>query len=306
MAENYITICGELTNGLSPQDLGKIQLLGGVTALSLCEAQSIDDETSTIVATPDLFLPTVRDNETKRDLDVLALTDDSDEIARLNETISGIVDNRLEVEVFGLRPKDVLERQKTRPLGFSAFKTFVSDRYGNPNSGVVKALFPFVVPLNQEALHTWQVQVGKSVLPVPAPSATVLNYTQRSIGGLRGKDKQKWTDTINRLGEIGYPLDEHLQDGAFADQARLTAMIDSLKKPKEASATNILGLPRFSNEQLFEAVSNTIPDHRIARSALVIARFKSKVMSAAEGSDRIVAFWQKHIEQRIGFVTHNQ
>jgi hypothetical protein len=313
MAENYIAICGEVARGLSVDVRDKVQFLGGITALALGDPRvEIDMGRNEVEASADLYLSSRRDNGTTRDLDVLALTTDQDEIDQIETGIANLVDGRLEVSVFGLKPASILERQRKRPMGFSALKTFLSDRYINEEAGQhYRALFPFAVPVSPETVATWTLKIGEDELPMPAPGATILNYTQRSISGLRPKDATKWAKMLENLVTVSPATIADIERGNFANQAKLTGLIDSLRYDNLSRGGVWFGLERLSTEEMLhhegfmlrEIVSD---DQRLARAVLEIARFKAAGLAFFERQEKIVAFWQEHIEPKIDFIVKNK
>jgi hypothetical protein len=303
MSENYVTICGQVADALRPEHGGKkrdrVQFLGGITTLALGgEKTTVNPDDQTIEAAEELFLPTTRDNGSRRDIDLLVKTTDSETIHQVLDSVKKVVDGRLDVSVFGLAAAAALGQQIARPLGFSAIKTFLSTRYyDDENKQLYRALFPFQVPLDEQTIRTWNLVVGGQEIPVPDPSATLLNYAQRSISGLRPKDRPKWQQAFNNLERIYPDAIEQIQDGVFRGQAELTILIDSLRDHPD-SASRLLGFNHLSKEELLSHEAFMVKDAgpRLARFVLNIARFKAGGLSFFENSKLVTGLWQQYAE----------
>jgi hypothetical protein len=307
MKANYIDVCGEVARDVSPTTREIVQFMGGITAQALSAPSLRVNPDSRVVEAPStLALSTTRENGTLRDLDILALTTDAGIVDNIQDEVSGIVDGRLDVSVFGIRPAEILGRQARHPMGFSALKTFLSDRYRANDGQLYRALFPFSVPISDKTIESWTLAIGDNEIPMPAPSATVLNYTQRSISGLRYKDTPKWLAMVSNLKNVYPDFQCEILDGDFSDQAQLTRLIESLRDNR-GIVSETLALPRISPEELVYGPFMMLkqPD-RVALTAVNLARFKAKSLAFFESNEEIVGFWQQHVERRADAIVKNQ
>ena len=308
MKIDYVGVCAEVARGVSPSSRVKIQFMGGITARALSDPSlRVYPEDRVMEASPELRMPTTRENGTLRDLDILALTTDPSCVTAVQDEVSGIVDGRLDVSVFGIRPAEILRNQSRHPMGMSALKTFLSDRYREETGETYRALFPFSVPIDNETIEPWRLVIGQDEIPMPAPAATVLNYTQRSISGLRAKDKKKWLEMVNNLKSTYPKMQDDILEGSFAEQAQLTMLIEGLRGG-DSLVSETLGLRRLSFEELSKSpflMLNGQPERNVLR-AVKLARSKARGLAFFESNETVVGLWQQHVERRLDTVVKNQ
>lgn len=318
----YLDYCGKIVD--CAQGRGhSVQILGGLTALTLAHASHIDGIDKTIVV-PDMpAIPTVRPNGSRRDVDVLVLSRDSEAIADVKEFAEIIVDGNLETSVFGLRPLEELYAQAKRPFGRAAL-TFVSDRFvedgfdpTNADSTYWHALFPFAVEVPATALETWTAVIGSEndCIPTPGPMTTVLNYALRSIsGGPRHKDSKKWLAAfraVQRLAPEQYEGRLFGGDGDFTGLRDFSCLINGLRQPwrpyGSVSASRELSpnSPRLGTDNVLNHPACILTGSRfratdcspfVAHSALAWARTKSRGLAWFERHPGVVGLWQRVAE----------
>lgn len=285
--------------------LADFQLIGGVGSAALSNLETtIDVGNKEIIAPHDLYLSQRRSDSAKslRDLDVLVLSDDKTVIKELRETIEGIIGERLEPSVFGLKSTEALAKQMRNPLGLAAIKTFVSDRYVLPD-GMVKSLLPFSVSINPESLETWTLVAGGVRLPVPNPAMSIINYTNRSITGVRPKDMDK----ISKMSDVIFSKAPELRpwalDGPGSEQFELGLLLQALTPNKQHPDYFKSGRPIPAFDTLAENKAFMFPDlnQRQKNHILIEAVIKARILSLAESNPELVSYFQKFLE-RISIV----
>lgn len=276
-----------------------VQIVGGLGSVALLDTRTvIDAGNQTIIAPDDLYLSTQRDNGSRRDIDVLVTSSDPARIGEVVDTLNEAVGDDLERSVFGFRSAAQLDRIFAHPMGPLAAGTFLADRYGELGNGgeatsAEKSLFPFRVPLSAEAMEPWRLEIGQSSFWIPNPAVTVLNYSHRSISGLRGKDEAKIARVSERVFADAPELRDWIIDGPGRSQAELTSLINSLRPHPP-----ILPLPydrRFSLEEManHEAFGPRQEDELAKRAILGTAAFKARGLAWFEHNEAIVAAWQR-------------
>lgn len=174
-------------------DAHDVQIFGGIGSAALADERTVIDVASkTIVAPASLYVSDVRENGSKKDVDVFVRTSDDDRIKDVEDILAATVGQGLEQSVFGFRTAEQVRAKLRHPLAFRAFWSLLSDRYEDQASGeLTKVLFPFGVDIDPESLETWRLEVGDLAFNVPHPAMTIINYTQRSVGGIRAKDVKR-------------------------------------------------------------------------------------------------------------------
>ncbi|MGH7237381.1 MAG: hypothetical protein ACREGF_02500, partial [Candidatus Saccharimonadales bacterium] len=182
--------------------LDTMQFIGGVASAALQDPATRFDPIDRLIIAPAGFeLSSIRDNGSRRDLDLLVLDTRPEKIAEVETLAGSCIGDELKISVFGLHQATELGRMKAHPFGKRAYWSAVSDRYVSPSPDLgqppklEKSIFPFAANLPPECLETWNLQLGKPgeefVIPVAHPGSALLNYATRSLAGLRGKDAVK-------------------------------------------------------------------------------------------------------------------
>lgn len=290
------------------QTSANIQLMGGIGSAALAhDGTRIDMDNKEVVVPDDFELSTQRDNGTLRDLDVLVQSSSPDAIDGVEEVVSLTIGNALEHSVFGFRSAEALARRQNHPLGFVAFKTFLSDRY-EQSDGMVKSLVPFSVPIDPESLETWTLAIGDMRVPIPNPAMSLINYTNRSITGVRPKDKDKLDKIITTTFSKEPLLREWAVDGPGREQAILGSVLRSLTADKNHGDPLGLDLSIMTPAELIQHASFMFPDldARVQRVILGTAMFKAGALASLEANPTIVALWQAHAEPHADTITKNK
>ena len=302
-------------------DLPVVQIMGGNGSAALLDERTvIDPAAGTIEASAGCDLPRFRPGHSLRDLDILVLSADQDEIDRVEALAEELIGTELQISVFGLKSTADLQRQRRHPVR-TTMAAFVSDRYvetfdgggPRPRFDGFKALYPFRVPITGETLETFHLLVpGRDPVPTPHPGATILNYLTRSISGVRAKDRAKVVAMADNV-LTRYPdIREWIHDGPGRTTFELARILHSLRQPSGRAQTVRLGrwleLAPYDPVVLLDHPGFMAADlgRGAQRSILAAARLKSRVVARFEANPRVVTFWQRHVEERVHAIVHNE
>jgi len=317
----------------SPEFYSKVQIIGGVGSAALMDHDVvIDVKNKEVIAPESMDLPTMRPNGSRRDLDVLVLSSSTAEIEAVEHLIDHTVKGELDPSVFGLKKEGPLKKQMLSPIfGFAAIRTCLSDRYEVSNEtellltpyssqlrisrdggrfGMVKSLFPLAVPIDPESLETWVLTVGDSSIPIPNPAMSIINYTNRSISGIRPKDKSKVERLASNVFTKAPELREWAIHGPGSSQVYLGELLKSLTPNK--NHCDVFGVgnlySRMPRSTLAEHESFMVKDlsHEDKCRILAVAAMKADMLSFAESNKHISAFFQKFIERRVDSIVKNK
>lgn len=297
--------------------------MGGIGSAALTHAGTeIFPAERRITTSPDFLedpavrmaLDPIRADGSRRDLDVLVLSADEEAIAMVEAAAERTVDGQLDVSVFGLHKAVELREQVANPFGWRAFKTFVSDRYLWESGRVDKALFPFGVELDREALETWSLEIGAEEFPVANPSSTVLNYLTRSISGLRPKDADKVDAMAGQVFAKAPELAEWAVDGPGKSQMELASILQTLRRgsslplsKRQLEVGGVLkiraGSVRALNDHPAFMLRHDSADTRDA--ALAWAVVKARGLGIGESQDWVVTIFRKYFEEMVDGITKN-
>lgn len=285
----------------------RVQLMGGIGSVALQDPDSrlsVRDEVIDLASGRDM--PLLRDNGTRRDVDVLVTTADEAFRERVQARLEEIVDGQLEVSVFGLLGPEKLRRSLARPLGLTACMTFLADRYEHPSDaqgGFVKALFPFMVPLDEATLRPWRLEIDdQTSVHIPHPTASLGNYISRSISGVREKDAAKIGAMSEQLQQRS-GLIEWLYEGPGASQLELARLIHSTGVgvgplndvlPRPVAALSRQELMEHEGWMMAEA-----PQWQ-QRMALGLFALKARTLRGVESSALVRQLWQQFAERSVG------
>ncbi len=282
------------------------QILGGVSVLPFL-AGSVEPAGRRVAGTGGLTLPTVRENGSRRDLDVLVLSTRSDPVDQVRRIAAEAVGAELETSVFSLRPLEQLRDQRERPVAATC-RTFLGDRYAAEDAAgritrVYRALFPFAVEVETGSLETWHVELGGTVMPVQRPGSLIAGYLTRSISGVRPKDLAK-VDRLARAVQAVAPGEiDWLTAGAGAPLLHLARVIHTLREPRAAHPVRIgpLVLSPYRRRELRELDAFLLRGAPAATRELVLAAsiLKARVLHRLEHSERVVGLWQRRGLERV-------
>ena len=293
-----------------------IQVMGGVGSIALTDSHlEIFDSTQTLVPGTKIDLPQYRDGGSKRDLDVLVLTTDQAEVDAAEARARDIIGDELELSFFGLFDSKTLRNQASHPVK-SSLRTFLADRYvtmeGDGIIGASKALYPFEVALDPALFETWNLMTDGIRIPVPHPGTVILNYTTRSISGLRPKDTQKVIGIANTVLSQDPEVKEWMHDGPGSGLLHFARVLHTLREPSDIPRALHVGdqltIEPLSVEAL-RAASDTLLEglsKRQKKIVLSVAKFKSRALHIPETNQQLVDFFQNHIEGHVGGIVRNK
>jgi hypothetical protein len=235
---------------------------------------------------------------------------DREEVERIERLIDVTVGPELEQSVFGIVRGEKLRKQITHPLGLATFLAVVSDRYDQPpgvnlpngmvsSDGMVKALFPFAVPLDSEALETWTLTAGDMQAPIPNPAMSIINYTTRSISGVRPKDAKKVETMASSVIRKSPELRDWAVDGPGAKQVELGLLLRSFTPNRPhadyfSTGRHVVPVSELTDSEMFMMPNLS---HKEKKLIIGVTALKAQAMSFFESNPTIVTLWQKYVEQ---------
>ncbi len=283
------------------EDEKAVQIIGGLASTATADPASrfsVDD--ATIGVPKDFYLPAIRGNGSRRDVDVFVNSTDDKFIEKVRQDLTEIVDGRLDVSVFG-----VIERELPHNLGFAALKTFLADRYNLPGSDeMVKALYPFSAPIDPSGLEPWRVEGDGFSFHMPHPSMSLLNYCNRSISGVRAKDADKVSALAARLQAESSKFYEWTTDGPGKSQLELARLIHSAGvgiEPLNHVLPESQNIKKMTKDETLENPYFMLRDDpsMIQKIALAQFAFKAKSLRFFESSATVRAVFQKYAERGL-------
>jgi hypothetical protein len=190
-APDCYEIAANLDGVLRAADIDDYYLVGGMASGPLSEGDyELDLAERAIIAGQNTTLPVFRENGTRRDIDVLVLSTDEDRIQRAAQAVGGLIDDALEVSVFGVEPHADLMTRGSRLARL--FKDFLSHRTIDEEGGHHYVLGPIDQAVSEESYEPWQlVTPGGDTFQVMHPVAQLYCYDMRSLSGPRTKDAAK-------------------------------------------------------------------------------------------------------------------
>ncbi|MGV9001855.1 MAG: hypothetical protein ACOH18_02775 [Candidatus Saccharimonadaceae bacterium] len=296
-------------------DTNDVQIMGGLGTAALLQAGvEIHYDTKEVITADDFYLSARREDGSKRDVDVLVLSSDPTRIAEVEAELQQTVGKALERSVFGIRPHTSLQKQLASPQGFRVFRTFVSDRYEAESfstGSYVKALFPFSVPIDPEALESWTLVTGEDEtrIPIPHPGTTILNYTNRSISGLRPRDTEKIAKAAGNIFKQAPEIKDWIIDGPGKSQLELSTMVASLRQSNPTSISLVEGLlvNTLGRQELIEHPAFMVPEssEQIKHAIVARAAFKANGLHFFESNSVVVMLWRQFGERRAEAIVKN-
>lgn len=317
---NCIDIIRPYAAELQREGLPPVQLLGGIGSVALRHKDTvIKTDEQRIIAPAGLELPNFRPDGNLRDIETLVLSTRDEDRQAVQDLGEATMGDSLIVEVFPFHDEQRTQELVDKPFGGKALKTFLSDRYMPADrqwvpgeTQVRRTLFPFDVPIDDEALRPWTLEIGDDItLPVPPPGEVIINYLIRSISGLRGKDAEKVEEMARAIFEKAPETVDWIVDGPGKDEFRLARILHTLREsnwtPEVLTLGGLLEVRALWYGNLKDSPAFLLSDVEGAprRSAVRLASVKSRLLHLAESSDFIVTQFQRHGEQRIGTVVHN-
>lgn len=171
-------------------------VVGGIVTSFLTEGEvEVSKEQKVVEVDPDLFIDPFRANGTPRDLDTVALTDDSSSVAKMSEYLYKHVD------IPGISVSGYIPDNERGPARFELVSRFFANddeitlRLGEVSATISRNVYE----------DTWTLRRGEDDMQILHPMAHTLSYATRSVGGVRKRDKPK----LKALREF---MDEHFTD----------------------------------------------------------------------------------------------
>lgn len=324
LEKNCIDIVVPFGDAMNHQGQPEIHIMGGIGSAALTHPSTLilPDERF-IVTGPDFLedpavqraLQPIRPEDgTRRDLDILVMSTDGEEITSVERLAKAIVEEQLDVSAFGLHDAAELEDQRENPGGWHAVTTFVSDRFKYPDGSMKKGLFPFEVPIDPEVLETWHLEIGDRVFPVANPASTILNYLTRSISGLRAKDAAKVQTMARNIFRAAPELVDWTLEGPGQSQMELAGTLHTLRRsssfPRSKRTLDIGGaieIKAGSVRALADHEVFMLPDADADTRDAVLgwSVVKSRALGIGESQEDIVRLFRNHFEGRVDGITKN-
>ena len=195
-------------------------VLGGLVSAALAHPDSaieLNGADGYVYAAPDSAIPTIRNNNTKRDVDILipSLIDDQ-EAERLKQVAREATDDRLRVSIcaFNERRDDAEDDN----IVVSFIKGWVSERTVDDKGILRYEMGPLEQVVEPASYRPWRLVLphDNSSLQILHPVGHVLAYRMRSSSGVRKKDKQKLAEMSDNVMSVG-GMYEAQEEGVFKE-----------------------------------------------------------------------------------------
>lgn len=251
-------------------------VVGGIATAAYRHEQTVFDvATRTATVPPEADMWTHRPNHTLRDVDILVggMVEPT-QAQHAKQAVERAIDNKLEVSLFGFEPYEDTISRRLEPLSHR-----LQNRAGE--------CFYKMGAVVQEVPSATYEQPWRLVLPNGAavdalhPVGHALAYEFRSVGGLRGKDREKHTDMTQIVSQ---QLGEAALTEADAQFASWRQFAQNLEHVRNGSFTQI------APESLRPGAS---------RLELRAMRLMGRALGAAERQERIVSLAQSERMQRM-------
>lgn len=268
-----------------------VQILGGVGSVALRHPDLVIDFDARELRVPFIDLSVFRETGKKRDADIFVATSNGDRIKEVKALAQQTIEDGMEIAVCSVRSERAFRKQlPSFILPSGPFHSVTSERYETNGEGTehMKILAPFGAAIDQSALEQWHIvaEDDEVVIPISHPGATIANYTQRSISGLRPKDKVKMDAAALNVFRVSPEVREWLIEGPGRSQLDLSVAFLSLRHPLDETVHLIDGieLPSMKWDELIDGPINLATQYpRYFRERAVgFAALKAKVAFAIE------------------------
>lgn len=212
-------------DGMSPGH--EYFMLGGVPTAALVHADTVIDKTSqTVVAAPDCAPGLLRENGSRRDIDVLIGTVlGKPDSRKIKSNIIEATGNSLVVSVFGYDKRKETSTALSRTLRSGEF---LSSRTVDEKGILRYELFPVEQVVPPQSYDPWRLQLPDgSMVQMLHPAGHVLAYRMRSISGLRHKDGSKYHAMRANVEPLFQP---EINDGPFRPWLDFANTLYSIRK----------------------------------------------------------------------------
>ncbi len=165
--------------------------------------------------------PTLRDDGSLRDLDLIALTSDQRLRNQIRGTAAEAASGEMEIAVFGLGK---YHERGAAGRALAHMTHWVSRREIDADGVVHHSLFPFAAPVPEAAFKHRLVFPNGQEAATFSPTYSVISYMLRSIGGIRPRDEVKVDVQRSHLQDIGLWVPENPAEDT-PDQAQYRVLL---------------------------------------------------------------------------------
>lgn len=249
-------------------------VLGGIPSSAIRHPKTeFDHDSEIMIAAPGASDLVMRENGTRRDIDILIDDVLEDEYARtIVEAVEEVTEKQLEVSVFGFDAHEPAVTGMQRLKRTAA--EWVSSRTVDAEGAIRYELYPLSQIVPPESFRPYKLVFDRSGTRVNTfnPAGHVLAYGMRSITGIRFKDREKVGDMQARVFDDPV-LKEEIMDGPFRAWLDFAVAIDNLGK-------NALSL------------TNPVLPEGVTRAELTAFRAKAKTLGWLESKESLIEFGQ--------------
>jgi hypothetical protein len=254
-------------------------VLGGIATAAIKHPDSVfDHQTNRLIAAVDSGEPILRNNDTRRDIDLLVLDIlTAEQAKRIRQRASIAIGKQLVVSVFGLtehQEPNMLYRTVKSIAAWTSVRTLADD-------GTLRyELHPLQQEVSRESYSPWALQLPNGhEVSILNPAAHMLAYYMRSISGLRNKDAEKVEEMRRKI----------LNDQNFKEQ-----IFDGPLQSWQQFADDV---DRLGNRSPHD---EALPIGAVASAFEVgVFRKKSELLRFFEANPTIVKYAQKGLLQAI-------
>lgn len=254
-------------------------VVGGIAAAALKDPKTqfeIEESTGQVIAPVDLFLSTIRENGSRRDIDLYVGTIlEREQASDLKSRVSEAIGHNLEVSISGNEPRVPMKMRRKMGLWFT---DFISHRMQDEDGGLYYALDPCEIKLQPASFdpHTL-VTPSKDEVPILHPVGTASAYDLRSISGTRPKDKEKVYEMQQNIYQ--HPeFVEQREDGVFKEWKLFADAIAKLNRGEMPPQSTLRERTTMSDIRAFQR--------------------RAKLLGSAERHGKVVSAAQSELVKR--------
>lgn len=246
-------------------------VLGGIASSALRHPDTKFDPFpigGIVCATADAAEPIIRENGTRRDIDVLVTGVLDDEKSRkIKETVREATGGQLVVSVFDF------DTHNPHYSALAKAKAGVSHRTVDEDGTLRYELYPLSQVVAPETYEPWHLVTSAGLkVNVLNPAGHVLAYRMRSISGTRTKDESKVAEMASNVLVVP-ELRQAIHEGPFLDWLAFAEAI-----------------PRILSKQMGLGDGILVPE--ATKAALVGFRWKGKLLRMLESNEFVVKLAQ--------------
>lgn len=259
-------------------------VLGGIVSSAIRHPDTIFDsqENGGMLLAPNSAAdPVIRENGTKRDVDILITgVLDRETCHNVKQTVHEATGGELVVSVFDFEAHD------PNPSWLSKVKAGVSHRTIDENGVLRYEMYPLLKEVKPETYEPWYLTIdnGQTKINVLNPAGHILAYRMRSISGIRPKDVGKVAEMTRCVMAVP-ELEDAIREGDFADWLDFAEALQSILRAEIEPGDGLL-----------------FPE--AGRASLVAFRWKGKLLHALESNESLVRLAQDEkgvVEKALNF-----